>query len=126
PYFIGPRAIQAFDDAGGTAYVGGRKVPVENTGGGGTADAHWRESVFDNEVMTGFINFGVNPLSAVTVGSLWDEAYVVNMAGSDAYVLPGPLVAAGARQGIDLGDDIWHGPILVIDRQGRVVRVIRP
>jgi len=127
PYFIGPRAIQAFDDAGGTGYTGGAKVPVENIGGPGTADSHWREAVFFNELMTGFINSGVaNPLSAVTVGSLWDEAYLVNMAGSDAYVLPGPLLAARAGPVLALGDDIWHGPILVIDRQGRVVRVIQP
>src|SRR6188472_3742327 len=30
-------------------------VPVENTGGPGTADGHWRESVFRNELMSGFI-----------------------------------------------------------------------
>ncbi len=126
PYFIGPRAIQAFDDAGGTGYTGGAKVPVENIGGPGTADAHWRESVFDNELMTGFINFGINPLSAVTVGSLWDEAYLVNMAGSDAYALTLALLAARAGPVLALGDDIWHGPILVIDRQGRVIRVIQP
>jgi len=133
PYFVGPRAIEAFDAAGGTGYTGGRKVPVENACGGGqlpcpgTMDSHWRESVFDNELMTGFIDGGVaNPLSGVTVASLWDEAYLVNMAGSDAYTLPGPLVAARAGPVIPLGDDILRGPILVIDRNGRVVRVIGP
>jgi hypothetical protein len=29
-------------------------VPVENSGGSGTRDAHWRESEFGNEVMTGY------------------------------------------------------------------------
>ncbi|MGZ5338684.1 MAG: leishmanolysin-related zinc metalloendopeptidase, partial [Thermoleophilaceae bacterium] len=34
--------------------AGGRRkrVPVENTGGPGTADGHWRETVFRNELMS--------------------------------------------------------------------------
>ena len=27
-------------------------VPVENTGGPGTSDSHWRETVFRSEMMT--------------------------------------------------------------------------
>src|SRR5262245_54288774 len=30
-------------------------VPVENTGGAGTQDSHWRDTVFGNELMTGFV-----------------------------------------------------------------------
>ena len=63
-------------------------VPVANTGGPGTADAHWRESVFDNELMTGYIDSGSNPLSAVTVGSLADIGYGVDLAASDPYGRP--------------------------------------
>jgi hypothetical protein len=58
PHFVGPLAIGAFDAKGGAGYVAGAKVPVENTGGPGTADGHWRESVFQNELMTGFLNLG--------------------------------------------------------------------
>lgn len=54
PHFTGSLAVSAFDAVGGTSYTGA-KVPVENTGGTGTADGHWRESVFDAELMTGFI-----------------------------------------------------------------------
>lgn len=51
PHFTGPKAFLAFDGVGGTTYSGGEKVPVENTGGGGAADAHWREVTFTNELM---------------------------------------------------------------------------
>ena len=63
PHFTGADATLAFNDEGGASYSASAKVPVEDMGGPGTADAHWRELVFDNELMTGFINFGTNPLS---------------------------------------------------------------
>lgn len=67
-------------------------VPVENTGGPGTADGHWRESIFDNELMTGFLNpGGANPLSRVTAASMADMGYVVNLNASDTYTDPTPL-----------------------------------
>ncbi|MGC4004101.1 MAG: leishmanolysin-related zinc metalloendopeptidase [Pirellulales bacterium] len=64
-------------------------IPVENTGGPGTADGHWRESVFDDELMTGYANSGVPlPVSRITVGSLADLGYQVNMAAADNWVKP--------------------------------------
>ena len=69
-HFVGPLAIAAFDAAGGTGYTGGEKVPVENNGQAGSADAHWRESVLGNELMTSGLNSGSNPLSAITIQSL--------------------------------------------------------
>jgi hypothetical protein len=63
-------------------------VPVENGGGAGTRDSHWRESVFKNELMSGFIASPNNPLSRMTVASLQDMGYVVNMAAAEAYGLP--------------------------------------
>lgn len=61
-------------------------VPVENTGGPGTADGHFRETVFDNELMTGFLNAGrPNPLSRITIGSLADIGYQVDLTQADAY-----------------------------------------
>src|SRR5258708_39129929 len=42
--------------------------------------SHFRESVFGNEVMTGYLNNGANPLSRVTIASLADLGYQVNMA----------------------------------------------
>ena len=55
---------------------------------------HWSEFVFDNELMTGFVEpSGVSmPLSIVTIGSLHDLGYTVNYNASDAYWLPGRLM----------------------------------
>ena len=41
-----------------------------DVGGAGTINSHWRDEVFDPEIMTGFIDAGVNPLSAITVSAL--------------------------------------------------------
>lgn len=126
-HFNGSRAIAAFDAVGGTSYTGGAKVPVENSQGGpGTRDAHWRESVFGAELMTGFINSGVtNPLSRVSTASLWDLGYQVNLDGSDTYNLPLALIASGSSvRRLHLKDDVAYGPVYVVDATGRVVRRI--
>ena len=125
PHFTGAQAIGAFDNAGGVAYVAGAKVPVENTGGAGTADAHWRESVLDNELMTGFIGAGQNPLSRITVASLADQGYAVDLAAADAYSIMGLLRAFDTRPKLLLKNDILRGPIRRVDRRGRVTGVFR-
>jgi hypothetical protein len=123
PHFTGPRAIEAFDSIGGAGYSGS-KVPVEDNGGPGTADAHWRESVLGNELMTGFLNLGSNPLSEVSIASLWDLGYQVNLDGSDSFSITSPPLAVGAAATISLGDDILRLPIYVFDEGGQVVKVI--
>jgi hypothetical protein len=63
-------------------------VPVEGTRGGpGTLYSHWRESTFGNELMTGFLNQGTNPLSVMSIRSLEDLGYLVNPAAADPYTL---------------------------------------
>ncbi|GIW53442.1 MAG: hypothetical protein KatS3mg081_2797 [Gemmatimonadales bacterium] len=126
-HFDGPRAIAEFDRMGGTSYTGGAKVPVENEQGGqGTRDAHWRESVFDEELMTGFLDSGrPNPLSRLSVASLWDLGYTVNLDGSDAYTkvfTAPPLAGPGAK--LWLGNDAMIAPLVVVDSGGKVLRVI--
>jgi hypothetical protein len=120
PHFTGPQAIVQFNDAGGVAYTG-QKVPVEGGGEVGTADGHWRESVFTNELMTGFVDAGENPLSAVTVASLADQGYTVNLVGADPFSLSLSLRAWQAVRRIDLGNDLLRLPIRKIDASGRVV-----
>jgi hypothetical protein len=61
-------------------------VPLENTGGNGTRDGHWRESVFGDELMTGFIG-RVNPLSILTVQTMADFGYVVDVSRVETYAL---------------------------------------
>jgi hypothetical protein len=114
-HFTGGNAIGAFNSVGGASYVGA-KVPVENTqGGSGTRDAHWREAVMQNELMTGFISGGTNPLSLVTVRCLQDLGYSVNPASADAYTLPGGGAALmDPVQGIHLHGDIITDPIRII------------
>jgi hypothetical protein len=125
-YFAGPLAIAAFDDAGGAAYSG-EKVPVENSGTAGSADGHWRESVLRTELMTPQLDVGTEPLSAISVQSLADVGYRVDVTQADAYVLPISSAAAVRGRGpvIDLSNDIWIGTILGVDAQGRLVRTIR-
>ena len=85
--YYGAQGRQGCTDNGGTA-VCTNAVPVENNGVPGTADAHWRESTFGNELMTGYVNLNGMPLSAMTVGSLADLGYVVNPLAADVYKVP--------------------------------------
>jgi len=75
---------------------GPAKVPVENTGGPGTRDGHWRDSVFRNELMTSFISGPGNPLSKMTVASLHDLGYTVNLDAAEPYALPNLMALAEA------------------------------
>ncbi len=126
------RAI--FDSIGGTSYTGGLKVPLENcvagvpaSCGAGTLYSHWREATFFNELMTGYLNAGSNPLSVLTVAAFGDIGYQVNYDAAEAYNRTFTAPAA-ARAGIavDLSNDLYRGPIEVLDQGGRRVRVIRP
>ncbi len=124
-HFVGPLAIAAFDDAGGTGYTGGAKVPVDNTGQVGSADAHWRESVLGNELMTSALNSGPNPLSAISIQSLADLGYRVDVGPADPYsrAFTAPALARGPV--MDLRGDVRMGPLVEVDGKGRIVRVIR-
>lgn len=85
PTFTGAKAKKAFGVLKGK---GPTPVPVENSGGEGTADSHWRESVFKNELMSGFIAASGNPLSRLTAASLQDLGYKVNLSAAEPYALP--------------------------------------
>lgn len=93
PRFRGANARREFGVLKGT---GPTNVPVENTGGPGTANSHWRESVFKNELMSGFIADAGNPLSRLTVASLADMGYVVDMNAAEPYSLPNLMAMAEA------------------------------
>jgi hypothetical protein len=127
PHFPNSGAVAAFNAAGGTLYNDGAKVPVENVGGEGTADLHWRESVFDNELMTGFVNVGPEPLSAITIASFAAEGYSVNPAAADPYTLPLAALRGSAHPiGMALGRDLARTPLRLLGRDGRVARTLRP
>jgi hypothetical protein len=83
-------------------------IPVDSIFTGG-AEGHWRESVFDNELMTPFAEFAPTPMpySRMTAASLADLGYQVNMsspfidpftppAGATGFLTAGP--GSGAMQ----------------------------
>jgi hypothetical protein len=126
PHFIGSSALAAFDRIGGTSYTGGAKVPVENVGGAGSIDGHWRESVFGNELMTSILNGGTNPLSVLSVASMEDDGYTVNYAAADPYLHTFSLLAGpAAANAVHLENDILNLPIRLVDPTGLVRGVLR-
>ena len=82
PTFLGQMSIQEYNLRFGSNVTG---VPVENMGGPGTADAHWRESILTNELMTGFLDPGVgNPITRLTVAQFADLGYQVDFTAADS------------------------------------------
>jgi PKD repeat protein len=127
-WFSGTAATAAFNSIGGTGYSGGAIVPLENdnvTYSAGSLNGHWRESVFSNELMSPAIGFGANPLSVVTSESLSDLGYAVNSSGADVFTLSFSLVDSDQQPVLRLVDDIWQGPIEIVDAQGRVTASFR-
>ena len=94
PTFRGANAMKEYGKLRGSSSP--LPVPVENTGGSGTRDSHWRESIFNAEMMTGFVDVGGNPMSRMTVASLQDLGYEVNLANAEPYTLPNHLAIAEA------------------------------
>jgi hypothetical protein len=128
-HFSGARARQAFEAIGGTAYTDGTSVPVENCVGipgcgAGTYNSHWREFVLDDELMTGYVSTSgtPNPLSRVTVASLWDIGYVVNLDGADPYSVnfSNLLGLHVAQQRTPLHELPYAGPLYVVDEENVV------
>lgn len=142
-HFNCAQALSAFQTIGGENYSTSRPVPVENcfqgvpaSCGGGTRNGHWREFTFRTELMTGYLQGGVpNPNSVLTVASLGDLGYTVNLGVSEPYVVPGSPFAAlmrglstfGGYGVLDLSNDIRSGPIELHHwRTGQLVRTLRP
>ena len=125
-HFAGALAIRAFEDAGGARYTSA-KVPVENRAGPGAGDVHWRESVLERELMTPFQNPNVrDPLSSITIQSLADLGYTVDITLAEPFMLgtPAMLYDAAPAPRITYGPDVVRWPVVVVDRTGRVVEVV--
>ena len=103
PRFNGIQATAEYNSIFG---LNASSVPVANTGGPGTRDAHWRESVFGNELLTGFLNSGINPISSITIGSLADIGYDVNLSAADLYTPPSSLVAGNSSPSTSSGSGL--------------------
>jgi uncharacterized protein YjdB len=124
-YFNGVNGIAGFNLVGGDTYTAGQKVPVENVGGVGSLNGHWRENVLANELMTSGLNAGTNMLSVLTVRSLQDLGYEVNAAAADPFHLALSLRAGGPTSGKTrwFVNDIYTGPQFQIDLRGRLTRL---
>jgi hypothetical protein len=122
PRFVGANAASQCQNAGGFTVCGDGRVPVENTGGTGTAEVHWRESTFDHEVMTGFVEPTADmPFSAISIASLADLGYVVNLLAADPYQVPSPSTIAARLSAQPFAPwETVHVPLLEIGRDGTI------
>ncbi len=137
-HFTGEAAKAAFDEIRGNNYTDSDLVPVQHQGGVGVWNGHWRELVFRSELMTPFPDRGPNPMSVVSLASFVDIGYPeVDYSVADEYMLPPPQYAAKAaagveagarprRNAIDFGREILLMPLMVVDREGNVVRYLTP
>ncbi len=104
PYFTGRKANVFWNAEGGED-----ELPVENFGGPGTILSHWREAALSNELMTGFINLGENPLSRITAGSMRDLGYGSSSVG-ESFDLPkgtpgvDPDELVPSAEGLNIGE----------------------
>ena len=122
PRYTGTNGITGCRATGGTVACS-TSVPVENTGGEGTKDAHWRESTFNTELMTGFLDSGLVPISLLTIGALKDLGFVVNEAAADTYMIF--VNALRVESGLSTPRPVWEnlrGPVGVLEN-GRVLPV---
>lgn len=126
PHFTGDSAVAAFARIGGERYTASNLVPVQNLGGVGVWNGHWRDFVFCNELMTAFVDAGKNPLSIVTLASMTDLGYEgVDLDVADEFTVPvgcsspdaGGARPDGARPGARPGSgaEILLPPIGVVN-----------
>lgn len=135
PGFLGQEAIKACIEEHGGAGTCLGAVPVENcTGipgcGAGTIYGHWRELVFDSELMTGYIDPPRPAFSRMSIAALGDLGYPVDLEQAERYLLPGAsLREAGVlrpenlRLGLQLPAPVL--PSHTIDAAGRVRPILR-
>ncbi len=123
--YTGAMGVAACIAIGGAA-VCPTHIPVENTGGGGTVDSHWRESVFVTELMTGFLG-SFNPLSSMSIQSLGDVGYSTNQNAADPYTVPGQSASSILGEFAEPAQ-VWEEtklPVFTISPTGRVTPIKR-
>lgn len=135
PGFLGERAVTTCRDEHGGTSTCATQVPVEDCVGivgcgTGTIYGHWREMVFDSELMTGYIDPPRPALSRMSIAALGDLGYPVDVEQAEHYLLPGAsLREAGVlrpenlRLGIQMPAPVL--PTHTIDAGGRVRPILR-
>ncbi|MBI3789946.1 MAG: hypothetical protein HY275_03610 [Gemmatimonadetes bacterium] len=138
PIFTGNAAIAQYVALGA---AGATSVPVENCGGTGTMNGHWREDAgagagFGTELMTGYITSSPtakNPLSKLTIASMKDMGYATDSTQADAYTLnnaacPSPLLFAPPAGSVVVNGQVVGEELAApthIVRGGRTEPIIR-
>jgi len=112
PVFTGAGAMEEYRVLRGAQDL--RPVPVANIGGAGSRDSHWREAIFANELMSPTIASAGNPRSRMTVASLGDLGYQVDLAAAEAYTLPDLFALAESGELMQRGLPVDEGIMLPI------------
>jgi subtilase family serine protease len=103
PTFLGKQATAVYNDL---FHANAAGVPVEgNSSGVGSRDSHWSETAFRNEVMSPYLSGATHPASQVTIASMADLGYVVDLNAADAFLPswatpPASISAAGSTGGM--------------------------
>jgi hypothetical protein len=111
-------------DHGGTTPCAS-SVPIHSADGAGSRFSHWRENVFQAELMTPFLGSGATPFSKMSIQALADLGYEVSDVQADAYTVPTPPVAGMLREGpASASDIVLPEPVLPrwkLDGAGRLM-----
>jgi hypothetical protein len=103
----------------GLLRLGGSGRPkLADLGGKGRYELHWRESTFGDEIMTGQISAGKQPLSILTLMSLHDLGYLVNLTVAEPLTLLKPEEVRWTdpkRPLGSFGSDVIDGATVVIN-----------
>ncbi len=119
PVFTGPKAMAEFGSLMNALHP--MPVPASNTGGPGTRESHWRETLFGNELMTGYLDSGINPMSKITIASLEDIGHTVNYNAADPFVLPTSLELSMMGIGAEGGYGKRQCAMAGVNRIGAVI-----
>jgi Ca2+-binding RTX toxin-like protein len=119
PRFVGRQATAEYNRAFRNSEP---NVPVENVGGAGSANSHWRESLFGNELMSSVLNTGSNPLSRVTVAALADMGYDVDLNFADPYTPPTTTATGSSSATSTAGAAVTQGSWTLSTRPAQLVQ----
>eukprot|EP00179_Madagascaria_erythrocladioides_P022190 CAMPEP_0198332402 /NCGR_PEP_ID=MMETSP1450-20131203/18255_1 /TAXON_ID=753684 ORGANISM="Madagascaria erythrocladiodes, Strain CCMP3234" /NCGR_SAMPLE_ID=MMETSP1450 /ASSEMBLY_ACC=CAM_ASM_001115 /LENGTH=434 /DNA_ID=CAMNT_0044036853 /DNA_START=296 /DNA_END=1600 /DNA_ORIENTATION=+ len=112
PEYFGSNAVREFHrllDEGGLPFTGCTNcVPLESSGGDGTAGSHWSEDIFGTELMTGFADPVSDPLSRLTIGGLEDLGYDVDYSNADPFALSASRAQGHRRPTRSNNRDLWE------------------
>eukprot|EP00904_Undaria_pinnatifida_P013069 jgi/Undpi1/8893/HiC_scaffold_25.g11355.m1 len=120
PAWLCPAALSAYYDLGGSD---GNIIELD--GGSGTSCGHLDETIFDDELMTGYVDSTMH-LSKMTAALLDDLHYIVDPSAVDSYTLPSERVDsinAGKTPSVYINDTEVPTTIHAINDDGTLVEV---